>query len=211
MTKEAKNHFDDVAVEWDAKTTRMKLTCAVANALKKMCKLSPDMQVLEYGCGTGSLSILIAENFKQIVVVDSSKGMIAELEKKLVDLTETNITPFVFDLTCKPALNTKFDLIITVMTLHHIQNIETIFVKFLEMLAVNGEILIVDLCKEDGSFHSDIKVPHNGFDLEKLILCLKSLGFNNCQTEIIHTIKKNNVEYNVFALLIRQNSVIPFN
>jgi len=34
------------------------------------------------------------------------------------------------------------------------------------MLSKGGYLAIADLYKEDGSFHGEKKVPHNGFDME---------------------------------------------
>jgi len=201
MNNKVENPFDKAAVEWDADALRKELTSAVAEAVKEMCEINSEMSVMEYGCGTGNLSFMLADKVAGITAVDSSAGMIAEMQKKLANSAETKIKPVLLDFTGNAVLDEKFDLIITVMTLHHIEHQERLLAKFAEMLLPGGKVFIADLYEEDGSFHTDKVVPHNGFCPEKLASQLHSCELKNCQQATIHTISKNNKEYPMFALL----------
>ena len=68
-----------------------------------------------------------------------------------------------------------FDIIYTLLTLHHIKDINRTFGIFNSALNIDGYLCIGDLITEDGSFHH--KDPefdgYNGFDpgeLKKLLL-----------------------------------------
>jgi hypothetical protein len=55
---------------------------------------------------------------------------------------------------------------VAAMTLHHVPNVVAILADLGKMLAKGGWLAIADLQLEDGSFHADLKVPHNGFNPE---------------------------------------------
>ena len=72
------------------------------------------------------------------------------------------------------------ELIISMMTLHHIEDLHTVFKCFYEILVSGGSIALVDLAKEDGDFHSDDAVyVYDGFEKEDLTLPLEKAGFIN--------------------------------
>ena len=52
---------------------------------------------------------------------------------------------------CRPE---RFDLVYTLMTLHHIPDTAKILGSFQALLQPGGVLCIADLDKEDGSFHS---------------------------------------------------------
>ena len=66
------------------------------------------------------------------------------------------------------------------MVLHHIQDISRLANKFYTLLNDGGQVIIVDLDKEDGSFHKNEPGfnGHNGFEQEKL----KEIFRNNKNT-----------------------------
>jgi ubiquinone/menaquinone biosynthesis C-methylase UbiE len=54
--------------------------------------LKPDMNVLEFGCGTGSTAIVHAPYVKHVTATDFSQNMIAIAKQKAVDKNIQNIT-----------------------------------------------------------------------------------------------------------------------
>jgi SAM-dependent methyltransferase len=54
-------------------------------------KLTPDMTVLDVGCGPGTLALPIAEKVREVVALDYSDGMLASLELRAKELGITNI------------------------------------------------------------------------------------------------------------------------
>jgi 2-polyprenyl-3-methyl-5-hydroxy-6-metoxy-1,4-benzoquinol methylase len=73
-------------------------------------------------------------------------------------------------------LSEKFDVIYTLMTLHHIKDIEKVIKKFSSMLKKNGILFIGDLEKEEGDFHKQENNHdvHFGFDEQYMIDILTS-------------------------------------
>ena len=67
-----KRNFDSVAASWDANPVRVKLAHDVVRAIRETIPLRPDMDVLDFGCGTGLLSLGLLPMVHTITGVDSS-------------------------------------------------------------------------------------------------------------------------------------------
>ncbi len=187
------NCFDKAAKTWDEKPRRIELANAVSKSIKSLLPLQPNMKAMEYGCGTGLVSIALSPFLKHITAVDNSTKMLEVLEEKLQSYNIENITPKSLDLT-EPSINLtthRYDLIFTSMTLHHIPDVATLIKRFYEILLPKGWLAIADLDKEDGDFHEpSIQVPHHGFERKELEALLQKNGFSNIKTTTAHEIKK---------------------
>lgn len=84
------------------------------------------------------------------------------------------------DLSADNVPDDRFDLIVTVMTLHHVPGLTPVLDAFAELLDDGGHLCVVDLVKEDGSFHSGRDFHgHHGFDTRDLTAQLESAGFTD--------------------------------
>ena len=194
-------HFDAAAATWDDNPHRRALTAAIAASIRQIVPLRTDWRALEYGCGTGALSFLLAPAVGQIVAADVSPGMIDQVRRKLAAYPAAHMTPLLLDLTHDPAPDDKFNLIALAMTLHHVEDVSLLLSKLAGMLNKNGWLAIADLCAEDGSFHDPMRVPHNGFDPDRLAATISAaLGNANCQWQVVHQVPKNGRHYDVFLL-----------
>ena len=53
-------NFDKEAPGWDSNPMRVKLTGDIAVTLARRVKLKPEMEVLDFGCGSGLLTLFLA-------------------------------------------------------------------------------------------------------------------------------------------------------
>lgn len=190
------NRFDKVASSWDNNTRRQVLAQKIAQEIKK-CVQHNDLSILDVGCGTGLLSYNLTEIAKKIVGYDTSRKMVEEFNKK-------SSSPQIYATTKVP--NEKFDLIVSSMTLHHIQNIKD-FLSLSRLLNQYGHICIADLVTEDGTFHDrgNEDVYHFGFDPDELTRLFVSFGLKKvCHTRpyTIHKAKP----YPIFFLGFQKTS-----
>jgi predicted TPR repeat methyltransferase len=190
--------FDARAKEWDTKDVRVNGAKTIADAITKNVTLSQDMELMDFGVGTGLLGFELVNKVKNIDGVDTSAGMLEKLQQKNSD--SLHITPIHQDILKKP-LNKNYDGIISSMTLHHIENIEHFFQMMHKLLKPSGFIAIADLEEEDGSFHSDNSgVFHFGFKKERLEKTVQKAGFKNIKIETINTISKEHRDFTIFLL-----------
>jgi ubiquinone/menaquinone biosynthesis C-methylase UbiE len=196
--EEVMKHFDDAAATWDDNPHRRELTRAIAAGIRTNVPLQPNWRMLEYGCGTGTLSLLLAPHVQEVVAADASSGMVDQLRRKLQDLPEARVKPRLLDLTHEAPLAESFALIVAAMTLHHVPNVVAILADLGKMLAKGGWLAIADLQLEDGSFHADLKVPHNGFNPENMAHDITgAIGADSCPWRVVHEVAKPNRTYPV--------------
>jgi anthranilate/para-aminobenzoate synthase component II len=159
------------------------------------------MTALEYGCGTGLLSFALQAELGAITLADSSSGMLEVLREKIARGGSTNMTPLRLDLAIDPLPVERFDLVYTLMTLHHIPDTAKILGCFHSLLQPGGVLCIADLDKEDGSFHShearistDIMVlTARSWDME-----LERAGFTNIRFSTCYELIKDERSYPLF-------------
>ncbi|MFZ3274044.1 MAG: class I SAM-dependent methyltransferase [Lutibacter sp.] len=205
-------HFDQQAKEWDNDPKKTERAMIIAKEMADFIQPNNTMNAFEFGCGTGLLSYQLKDSFKTITLADTSEGMIKVLQEKIDDENIDNFKPLLVDLLKENAVinKSKFDVIYTLMSLHHILEIDKILAIFNAMLKTGGYLCIADLVQEDGSFHTNVPgfEGHNGFDREKLSAVLSNHGFKVAYNEIPLEIEKefdNKVrKYPVFLMICKK-------
>lgn len=166
------NEFDQKARDWDSNPMHTARSKAVAEHIRKLIPLDKSMKALEFGAGTGSTSVFLADFLGEILMTDNSRGMVDMMNAKISRTGIKNLKAVLFDLE-KNDYPGKFDIIYTQMVLHHVPDTEKIIGKFGNHLNPGGWLAIADLYREDGSFHGDGFSGHKGFDpeyLEKIMI-----------------------------------------
>ncbi len=175
-----KKDFDKEAASWDENPARVKLSKDIAHAIADAIVLTPDMDVMDFGCGTGLVTIELAPLVRSITGVDSSPGMLDVLNRKIAGLTPGKIKTLRVDLDKGDTLSGNYDLVLSNMTLHHIKEIKPLFAQFHQVLNPGGHLCIADLDSEHGHFHGDnTGVFHFGFDRQVLGGIFLDAGFDD--------------------------------
>ena len=195
-------HFDKAAATWDQKPRRVQLAEKISGAIARL-PLSKNMSAMEFGCGTGLVSLTLAPKLKSLIALDTSQGMLDVLQEKIDEQQLTNMHCRNADIFAD-SYKEQYDLIFCSMTLHHLKDADAVLKRFAELLNPGGYLAVADLVTEDGSFHDPaIKgIYHKGFDTEQLGETLTALSMTDIHTEIVHTIKKETTqkEYAIFLL-----------
>jgi ubiquinone/menaquinone biosynthesis C-methylase UbiE len=171
------SEFDSVAREWDNKPDRLKRSGAIAEKIIDAIAPDSSMKALEFGAGTGILSLLLKDHFSEIIMMDSSREMVNVMEEKVARSADKHLKPLFFDLEKEAYSGQKVDVIFTQMVMHHVQDLDVVLDRFRQMLNKGGCLAIVDLYAEDGSFHGESFKGHLGFDPEILSGKIQLLGF----------------------------------
>ena len=196
------DNFKDKASTWDKGSTRVNGAKTIADAIYKEIDLHSQMQLLDFGVGTGLLGFEILPHVKTILGIDTSQKMLEKLEEK--NTQTLYIEPKNIDIVKTP-LEQEFDGIISSMTLHHVQDLTLFFQTIYKNTKDNGFIALADLESEDGTFHSDnTGVFHFGFDAKELFESVNNVGFKDIKIQNINTIKKPHKDFGVFLLTARK-------
>jgi ubiquinone/menaquinone biosynthesis C-methylase UbiE len=184
-------NFDERARDWDSDPDKVQRAGVVADAIRKVIPLSKEMKALEYGCGTGLLSFALQSDLGEITLADTSQGMLDVLGEKIARADVTNMHPVRLDLSSDPLPAERYDLTYSLLTLHHIHDVNDIIAKFHDLLVPKGYLLAADLDKEDGSFHTDGTTDvHLGFDRDELQKLVEEAGFKNVSFSTAYEIIK---------------------
>jgi len=194
------SNFDSQAKNWDTED-KINRGNAIAKTIIDQVKLNKNINALDFGCGTGLLTYSIIDYVKSVHAIDLSKNMLETLNNKNHD--NKNITT---ELTGIFDISSKFDLIMSSMVMHHIEDTPKLARKLYDSITDHGAIAIADLIYEDGSFHdSQDGVFYNGFKFEVLDETFKNAGFSDVTIiKNVFIIKKNNKEYPLFLLIARK-------
>ncbi|MBI5895890.1 MAG: class I SAM-dependent methyltransferase [Desulfobacterales bacterium] len=172
--------FDKEADSWDENPRRVKLVNDIAQAISRQIVLRPDLDVMDFGCGTGLLSLQIQPHVRSVTGIDSSQGMLDQFNRKIAQLKLNRVKTVLFDLDQGHALPGKYGLVISNMTLHHIKRIEPLLAQLHNVLVAGGHLCISDLDPDEGRFHEDnTGVFHFGFDRTALRNAFTAAGFED--------------------------------
>lgn len=173
------SEFDEKAKDWDTRESGER-AANIAESIRSRVPLSNKMSAFEYGCGTGQLSFELRDQVGPITLADSSAGMLEVLRDKIRAKSADAMKPIKLDLSTDPPPDNQFDLVYTMMTLHHIPDTGQILRQFYALLNHGGYLCVADLDKEDGSFHGqDVDDVHKGFDRKELAEIAEKSGFSD--------------------------------
>ncbi len=194
--------FDEVAYRYDT-PDKLERSKKIIEKLVSILPVDKNWKVLDVGIGTGNTAVYLSPYVKEIVGTDLSSGMLEVLGKKIKEIGIENIRYYKKDILKEDFEEKDFDLIFNAMTMHHIDDPEKAISRFKEFLKPEGYIAIVDLYKEDGTFHSDnADVKHFGFDFDEVKRWFEKENVELVYLDNIYTIEKEREgkkrEYPVF-------------
>lgn len=185
------DQFMEKAGSWDIQTWNQEMIKAAHQAIINKKLIKPDTHLLDFAAGTGMLSMSFAHEVEKITAVDSSKSMLDEFRKKVdqaqlkhIEIIEGILETGLIKDECK-------DLIISSMALHHIEDLDPLFMTFFEILKNGGHVALIDLAKEQGDFHpEEAQYYHNGFSNSELEIPLRRAGFSNISFTTVASLPK---------------------
>ena len=182
--------FDAKARTWDADPAKVERGRRVAEAIERAVALRPAMSVLEYGCGTGLLGFALLPKVGHVTFADSSREMLAVVREKIAALGAPDAKTLEVDLSAGALPGERYDLVCTLMTLHHVADTEALLRRFHAILAPGGIACVVDLDREGGAFHGPGFQGHDGFDREDISRQLRRAGFADVRVTTAYEFEK---------------------
>ncbi len=187
------NRFDSDAANWDTVSQRVELARAVGEAILLQVGPSQEMDVLDYGCGTGLLGLFLLPHVRSVTGADSSSGMLKVLEEKIQAGGLRHMRTERLDLQQDPPPSSHYHLIVANMVMHHVEQTTALLKSFYQMLPPGGVLALSDLDTEPGIFHGPDTsggVFHHGFDRHEFKGHLRRIGFEDVKDITAHVIQK---------------------
>jgi len=183
MTTPPLRDFERAATRWDQEPRRVLLARAVAETIINEVHPAASQNALDFGCGTGLVTLALAPLVKEMTAADSSPGMLEQLTAKLAASGIANVRPVLLPHDGVGELVGRFDLVVSSMTMHHIPDVAALIRSFYGLLAPHGRLCIADLATEDGSFHDDpAGIQHHGFSVAEMEGWFTAAGFTGIRT-----------------------------
>lgn len=191
MLDTSKRDFNQAATTWDDNPMRVQMARRIADAILQQIPVSNEMEMLDYGAGTGLVTLALQPHVCSVTAADSSDGMLARLSEKATASGMSNVTTLLLDLETDAAPAKAYDLIISSMTMHHVSDYEALIGHFSKMLKLGGYLAVADLDLDDGEFHPDqTGVMHDGFDRQEIVRLFAQAGLSPVEAITANTITK---------------------
>ena len=162
--------WDDYAEEWNDNEDAILYSRKAFNTLINQINLE-DLNVLDFGCGTGLLTEQISPLAKNIVALDSSKKMISILNNKnLINVTTIPESLSEGSINKNASLQNKFNLIVASSVFGFIPEYESTLILLKSLLTTDGILVQWD-------WLSPSKESDFGLSEEKVESAYRKTGF----------------------------------
>lgn len=215
MTEPNQTRFNQEAANWDSNPSVVLATELAVESYLPFCSASFD--ILDLGCGTGLLSLLLAPHVRSITAVDSASGMIDVLTAKLSSsgshqnvknvlavcalLQDPDDARLQIDPLTKATLGSEtrartFDLVVSHLVLHHIPDLAAVFKTIYGLLKPGGKVAVTDFedfGPEARKFHPESKmdgVERHGVKREDIQKIIEEAGFESVTVETAFELPK---------------------
>lgn len=109
----------------------------------------PDMELLEFGCGTGSTAITHAPHVRHITAIDFSRPMLEIAEQRAKAAQVANVTFLQADIDTYSAPDSSYDMVLAMSLLHLLKEPEQAIGRIHRMLKPGGYFVSSTACIGD--------------------------------------------------------------
>jgi ubiquinone/menaquinone biosynthesis C-methylase UbiE len=154
---------------------------------KSQTYFRPDMELLEFGCGTGGTAIIHAPHVRRIRAIDISPRMIEIAEARAESANVENVEFEVQTIENLDAPDAAFDAILGLSIMHLLKDKDVVLKKVFRLLKPGGVFISSTVCMSDLASLVRYVVPIMQFfgrapfvaffDREELLGSIKAAGF----------------------------------
>jgi len=134
-------YFGRVAGEWDEVRNELFGSGFTAPALLAM--IPSDWAVADLGCGTGNASAFLAPHVREVFAIDQSGPMLESAAKRLEAFVNVRFIEGRLD--AIPLDDSSVDATVSILVLHHLDDLEAMFREMRRITRSGGTALVVDM------------------------------------------------------------------
>ncbi|MRG88100.1 class I SAM-dependent methyltransferase [Salinibacillus xinjiangensis] len=175
------NVFEQLAKRYDTED-RIALAKVITKEVRSELQNSQTKSLIDYGSGTGLISLELADLVDSVLLVDSSEQMLEVAKAKISQKGLTNSKVLQSDFTQEEP-NLMADIVFMSLVLLHIPDTKKILQALFNILNSEGKLIIVDFDKNDQINHPKV---HNGFSHEELKKSFSEVGFQSTEIKTFY-------------------------
>jgi ArsR family transcriptional regulator len=161
--------------------------------------LLPKLDVADFGCGTGVLTVEIARWAKKVIAIDRSTSSLDAANKRVTAAGQKNVTFLSADLHKLPLPAGKKDLVVISQSLHHVENPRAVLKEAARLLKTGGRLVVLELMPHNEAWVKEqLGHVHLGMDPLALEQDLRHAGFK--ETEYTPYAREGGSPFRVFLL-----------
>lgn len=175
-------YFDSIAPNWNVIRSeyfeeRLKYKILSITNIK-------DKIVGDLGCGTGFVSLAVANEASIVFSIDNSINMLKELSASASKKDYKNIYPIKSSLDNLAIFDESLNVVFINMALHHIKNAKKAIAEMYRVLKKDGIVVISDVREHNGEWAKEEMFDEwLGFSKEQMTNWLEDAGFENIEIE----------------------------
>jgi 2-polyprenyl-3-methyl-5-hydroxy-6-metoxy-1,4-benzoquinol methylase len=150
-----------------------------------LSSLLPRLDVVDFGCGTGLLSLSIARWARKVTAIDCSEQTLAKARERARHVGLTNVEFLREDLQALSLPAGKKDLVVISQSLHHVEDPPAVLRQAARILKPGGRVVVLELMSHDEQWVKErLGHRHLGFAPKALERELSAAGFGelSCET-----------------------------
>jgi ArsR family transcriptional regulator len=107
--------------------------------------LLPPLDVVDFGCGTGVLTVELARWARRVTAIDRSAGALEQASARAHRAGLSNVTFLEADLVELPLAAGKKDLVVISQSLHHVEDPQAVLSEAARILKPGGRVIVLEL------------------------------------------------------------------
>ncbi|WP_181347812.1 class I SAM-dependent methyltransferase [Thalassobacillus sp. CUG 92003] len=195
------NVFEQMAKKYDTEE-RIELANVIVKEVRPELRNSESKSLLDYGSGTGLVSLELSDLVASVLLVDSSEQMLDVARAKISHKGMSNASVLYADFT-EETPDHKVDIVLMSLVLLHIPDTKNILHRLFDCLNDGGKLIIIDFDKNDKINHPKV---HNGFSHEEMQSVLFEVGFKSIEMKTFH--HGNRIFMNQDASMFMSSSIM---
>jgi SAM-dependent methyltransferase len=147
-----------------------------------LASLLPPLDVVDFGCGTGVLTVEMARWAKRVAAVDANPDVLAQARERAKRTGVTNVTFLCEDLHRLSLPDGTKDLVVISQSLHHVEDPKRVLAEAARILEPGGRLVLLELMPhEERWVRERLGHRHLGFDPEDLRTTLREVGLDKVE------------------------------
>lgn len=140
--------------------------------------LLPPLEVADFGCGTGVLTVELAKFAKKVVAIDRNPGALEQAKARAEREGLTNVTFLEGDLGALKLPAGKRQLVVISQSLHHVEEPGAVLKEAARLLEPQGRLVVLELMPHREEWVKErLGHVHLGFDPDRLMEDASAAGF----------------------------------